>query len=776
MGAVDPIRSATSSALHDMGQVRNALPFPYPKAVNVAIMLSSIFRGSFLLLSAIGLRDFGCVLPGGMDSLYCLVTKRQASPFAVPGIQMDSLDNCDILDFLRESEAKAMGHASVPTGSREKFFGLPYLQRRVYMYRSVCVLVLALAVSFSLFSDENKDKKKEEKLEIMFEDSIVVTGEVVSETATVSQVTAKEIQARGAKNIAEALRLIPGTHVRTGSKGEAYIRLRGFNQRNVALLIDGIPISSPYDGQLDLNTIPTDYIERIEVVRGAASVMYGADAMGGVVNIITKKSTGASAVHLNAELGTGKTADLGVGLQGSVQKIRYLLTGNYYNQDYFTLAKDYQTNKTQPDDKRLNSDRKVFNGQLTLGWDMGQKGKAAVTFRHVDQERGFPVDDYVSKPKYWRFNDWQQGGVDFLYDVDSHLGSFKIKAYYEYMNNVLDSYDDATFTTQDGKNGYTDTMKNSAVGADVFFKKRFGEKLFAKTALRFRYDHNDRQGDVGEEWEHYNQEILSVPLEFEYKLLKSFTITAGSSVDFKFFKRPDNYERETISAFNPQAAVLFSATDALRFKAAVSRKTCFPTMRELFSGTSGNPDLEPMKTMIYELGMEFDASADFTLSASVFKNDVKNLIARKNKDDIYRNIEEAEFKGFECGFNWSLSSIFTIQSYYTYLESKDKTSITQDSVSYRPKHKIDLSGIVSLPADILLSVNLSSVSSQTYYDGDEAKKLDPFAVLDMKMSKSLGKSLSVHLTVKNLFDKNYYESEGNPRPGRMVYAGLSATL
>ena len=102
MGAVDPIRSATSSALHDMGQVRNALPFPYPKAVNVAIMLSSIFRGSFLLLSAIGLRDFGCVLPGGMDSLYCLVTKRQASPFAVPGIQMDSLDNCDILDFLRE--------------------------------------------------------------------------------------------------------------------------------------------------------------------------------------------------------------------------------------------------------------------------------------------------------------------------------------------------------------------------------------------------------------------------------------------------------------------------------------------------------------------------------------------------------------------------------------------------------------------------------------------------------------------------------------------------
>ncbi len=644
------------------------------------------------------------------------------------------------------------------------------------MYRFVYLLILTLIISPSLFSEDKTDKKKEEKLKVMFEDSIVVKGEVVSETATVSQVTAKEIKARGVKNVAEALRLIPGSNIRTGSKGEAYIRLRGLNQRNVAVLIDGIPVSSPYDGQIDLNTIPATSIERIEVVKGAGSVMYGADAMGGVINIITKKSNGAKAINLNAEFGGGKTANLGVGLQGSVGKIRYLFNGNYSNQDYFTLSDDYKPTKNQPDDERVNSDRKVFNGQLTLGWDMGETGRAAVTFRHVDQERGFPVNDYDKKPRYWRFNDWQQGGVDFLYDVDSGIGSFKVKAYYEYMNNVLDSYDDATFTTQDGKKSYTDTMKNSAVGADIFFKRHIGDKLFAKTALRFRYDHNKSQDDVGEEWSKYNQQILSVPIEFEYKLFKSLTVTAGSSIDFKFFKRPDNDERETISSFNPQAAILFSATEDLRFKAAISKKTRFPSMRELFSGTSGNPDLEPMKANIYEAGVEFDATDDITLSATVFKNDVKNLISKKSKKDLYRNIDEAVFEGFECGFEWSLSNLFTLNSFYTYLDSEDKTSKTQESVEYRPKHKIDVSGILSLPADILLSINLSSVSSQTYYEDDEARKLDPYAVLNMKISKSFGKRVSLHLTVKNLFDKNYYQSEGNPREGRMIYAGISTSL
>lgn len=344
-------------------------------------------------------------------------------------------------------------------------------------------IVLSVLFSFLLFpsfayvQSDDPEKDQVPLSHPSFVEEVVVTGEIVAETATVSIVTAEQIKAKGARNVAEALEFLPGAHVRVGGRGEAYVRLRGFRQRETAILMDGIPVYSPYDGQLDLSSIPVDTIERIEVVKGASSVMYGPNAMGGVVNIITKKSDGTQKVNLRGEYGSGESGTVGALLQGGVGKARYLVSGNYLNQEFFPLSGKYDSQPNQGRGERANSDRRIWNGKLSFGWDMGEQRQMSVNFSHIDQNRGLPHHESDKKAKFLRFNDWQQWIVDLIYDADFTRSTIKGKFFYGYLDTVLDRYDDVGYLLQEGKNGFTETNDNYSIGGDLFYRYRSNPTL-----------------------------------------------------------------------------------------------------------------------------------------------------------------------------------------------------------------------------------------------------------------------------------------------------------
>ena len=390
-----------------------------------------------------------------------------------------------------------------------------------------------------------KEKSDQKKLPPLIEE-IVVKGEVVAESATVTMITAAEIRQKGSKTVAEALEHIPGTHVRVGAKGEAYIRLRGFRQREVALLIDGIPVSSPYNGQLDLSALPVDTIERIDVVRGGSSVMYGSNAMGGVVNIITKKGQGTRQVNLTGQYGSGENLSLGASLKGSLGKIHYLVSAAYLNQESYPLSGKYQAQANQTADQRANSDRRLWNGKIALGWDLNAGNRIAINFSHLDQVRGLPHHESDKKAKFYRYDDWKQGILDVIYDVSFGPGQLKVKGYYDYLNNAMDSYDDITYTSQEGKNGYTETMNNHAIGADLFYRHRLTKKVLLKSALRLRRDFNERQEDVGEEWQENRINTFSWPVELEWTSGRLLDITVGTSVDLMVFEQGEGLDNKTL--------------------------------------------------------------------------------------------------------------------------------------------------------------------------------------------------------------------------------------
>jgi len=604
----------------------------------------------------------------------------------------------------------------------------------------------------------------------------VVEGEVVSKTATVTTITSKEIKEKGVRNVAEALEMIPGSYVRVGGSGESYIRIRGFRQREIALLVDGVPISSPYNGQLDLSSIPVNTVDRIEVVRGASSLMYGPNTMGGVINIITKKSDGSAGFGMITEYGSGDTGKIGATIQGGTGSLRYLIAGSIYNQDEYPLSRNYEEAANQETGARANSDRKMWNSTVSLGWDMGEESRATFHFSHIDQVRGLPHHVSDSKAKFQRYMDWQQGMVDVIFDTYFGKSSLKAKVYYEYLNHTLDNYDDITYSTQDNNKSTTDHMRNYALGGDLFYRYHVNERLLLKSALRLRYDQNKSRTDLDDPWEDHAYNTFSVPAEIEWIISDLFTVSGGISFDRMNFDKGEDLGSRTTNSLNPQLALIFSPAKALSFKASASRKTRFPTMRELFSLDSGNSDLEPMKADIFELGAEWRINPNWSVSLQGFYNNVFDLIGRSGKDEPYENINRAVFKGFETGLEWNNQSRIIFKLFYTYLEAIDKSPESSGYIEHRPRHKIDISVALKLPARFYMSTDISYVSSQIYYNSDdEEKQLEPFTLFDVSLIKKVGRFMELFVTVHNLFDENYYESEGYPRSGRMIYGGFRLT-
>jgi len=173
--------------------------------------------------------------------------------------------------------------------------------------RSAAVVLLALLLYVAAGpvlaqEGEKTDKKDYEVFEL---GEVVVKEETlrVRDVSVVSTVTAEQIEQTHSLNVPEALSFVPGITVVTGGKNQPDVRLHGMDQHEIAVLIDGVPYYEPNFGELNLNQLPTDMIARIDVIKGSPSVLYGANTMAGVINIITKKQVDRPVFSALAEVG-----------------------------------------------------------------------------------------------------------------------------------------------------------------------------------------------------------------------------------------------------------------------------------------------------------------------------------------------------------------------------------------------------------------------------------------------------------------------------------------
>jgi iron complex outermembrane receptor protein len=368
--------------------------------------------------------------------------------------------------------------------------------------------------------------------------------------------------------------------------------------------------------------------------------------------------------------------------------------------------------------------------------------------------------------------DWTRSRVDLVYDRDMERGSLKAKAYYDAYENTLASYDDATYTTQAGKNGWTSTYDDYAWGADFFLRHGFGDGWLFKLGVRPRREVHREQEDRGEPWNRYEADLAALPLEFEWRPEGGrVTLAFGASFDWMEWEECQGDEESgSETSLSPQVAALFELGEETVLRLSASRRTRFPTLKELFSSRSGNPDLETMKADIFEAGVEWAPRDDTALSLVLFYNDVDDLIDREGKDDPYLNVDRATFRGVETTVSWRRPGRASVDLSYTYLDAENRTSDSVQYTQYRPKHKIDLIASLTLGEGWAFHLMGTHVSSQVT-DEEPPGELPSYELVDLRVAKSFGTGWEAYLLAHNLLDELYYESAGYPREGRMVYAG-----
>jgi outer membrane cobalamin receptor len=663
----------------------------------------------------------------------------------------------------------------------------------------VCaVLVLSLSGLAPLAAEEAPGSQVFDLGQVLVVDKDNDTPNKITRTEVV---TAEDIRLQGAQNAAEAIDFIPGIDVQSGSKGEYSLKLRGFEQRDVKILIDGVPSRVSYDGSLDLSQIPVDTISQIKVIKGASSVLYGPNTMGGVINIITQKGGDTPYTKLTASFGENATRNYVMNHGGSKGKFNYWVTGSLKESDGFELSDRFDPNNpttgtsseyNEDGDTRDLSyyDNMSFNTKL--GYEFDADSKIYFSINYIDNERGCPTEGggRNNEPRYWAFDEWKQWHAN-LVGEHGFTDIFTVKArvyYQDYTNTIKDASWDADHTTHPSAYWFDKSVYDDfSVGGELQGYLDFGDASLVRMGISYIKDnHVGQDYTEGSGWdpaEESEADTYSFGIEDEMKFFEKLTVTAGVSYDVNDpVKAYDNSDRDKTEVWNPQAGVAYELSNTFGIYGSVGKKTRFPTLSELYSNLAGgNNALEAQETIAYEIGGKTNIGTMTTLSLAAFINDVENRIVR-NSSKEYENIGESDLRGVEAQVRFMTRWNLDLGLAYTYMEGEDKESASaqETEAEYLPEHKITADARYFFDFGLTATLQTTYTGDQIEYDSnDEIRDIDNFILVNAKLNQNFALteklSCDLFLEMKNIFDENYEEGHG-PTPGRSFLAGVSMTF
>lgn len=647
-----------------------------------------------------------------------------------------------------------------------------------YVYQIAAAMLLA-QVSVISFAQQGET---EEPAEL---DELVVTAalEPLSErdvASSVTIITREEIEQRQAKYVADLLRDVPGFNVSQsgGAGSQTQVRVRGAEANHILVLVDGIRANDPASvDEFQFQYALTADVERIEIIRGPQSAVWGSDAVAGVINIIRRKDAYEKNIAGRAEYGSFDTTDLAV--DGAWESGGLRLRGGvaYFDTDGTNIArlgpeKDGAENSTAS--LGLEYD---FTPAMSLRLS-GQYVDASSDFDEIDFfVTGLPVDaDRVTEAErnYWR-------GEFRVYPEDS-----------PWSGNVSVNYLDT-----DNQN-FADGAWTSSTAAEVVEARAraslllpgAGEREHRLTFALDRQDIDFSQRGIPSFFGDPNQdqsfEVNGYAAEYVGRVSEAFNWTLSGRYD-------DYSEFDNIGTW--RIAASHRLTEDLRLRGSYGTGSKTPTFTERFGFFEdffiGNPDLKPEESKGWELGLDsqwleqrldvgityFDQELEDEIDGFVF-DPVSGLFTAANKDT------PSDRKGFELTAGAFLDAGFSLSASYTYT---DATETGFDGRLLRelrrPKHMGSVQvnyQFVDNRGNLNLNVNHTGEQLDLFFDPitfvSETIKLDSYTVVDLAGAWRLTKALELVGRVSNLTDEEYEEVLGFVRPGRGVYAGLRGRL
>ena len=641
-----------------------------------------------------------------------------------------------------------------------------------------------------------------------------------AEVAQTTTVTAEDIKAQNARTVAEALATTAGLRVSSGRKNEAAVSIHGFDQSKILVLIDGVPYYETNYGKLDLNQIPTDNIARIDVTKGAASVLYGANAMGGVINIITKKASDKPFYGATLETGENGPRQYVVTHGQKTGKVNYWVSYTHMESDGWDLSKDFEPkegtisqrspNKTitkvlQGKGRRVNSDVDKDNAWFKIGVENSPDSAFWVNLHYLDMTKGMPpatdnVSVFLNRPQFSQFARmpaYRDRGVDV--DLKQRLSRkllLKAKVSHHDHQDNYDSYTDDTYTQKMARS----TFKDYLTGGTILLESSLGQKNTARLSLNYKTDSHRERDDTYLPFAETQSYTGSVGIEDELELSARTRAVVGISYDWfdvtdaerNLLDKSGNIVRQdplpapTHSFVNPMFGITHELSPRSQVFVSIARKSRFPLLQYLYSSKNGNTDLDPERSTNYIMGYNTLVADTLRLELSGFWYNVADLISRSGTDptNLYQNYGRIRMRGVEAAAILFASPSLSLRADYMLNDAEDVSSgrVTRKVLNV-PREKAGLgvqwklprvAARVDLDATYMGEVFTSLPSPKT--PADPTKKVASYFLTNARVGVDLLTGLELWAAVRNIFDKDYYPEYGFPAPGRSASVGLSAKL
>ncbi|WGF90362.1 TonB-dependent receptor plug domain-containing protein [Marinivivus vitaminiproducens] len=579
-------------------------------------------------------------------------------------------------------------------------------------------------------------------------------------------VDAEQLAVRQTRLVSDVLREVPGVAVnRTGSVGQlTQLRIRGAEGNQTLVLIDGVKANDPSAGsEFDFAHLQAADIERIEVLRGPQSALYGSDALGGVVNIVTKRGEGPATVRLRAEGGTFDTTNTAASLSGGNERYDFRVTGESLRTDGISTA-DERLGNDEQDGYRNNTGSAKLAVRPHDGVELSLVGR--FTRYEADGDDFLGGIGAVDADQETRGRERllrAQGRFDLLEGSWQHI----LGASYNDTDRDLKS-DGVVSTRYEGRTRQLDYQTNV-----LFDTSRLAE---ADHTLTFAFQREWTDAESSSAFAAFDRDIDTNAFVGQYQIDLADALALSASVRHE---RNDAFDDTTTYRLTAAYRIEGSGTK-LRTSYGTGVKN--PSLFELYGFTEtyqGNPDLDPEEGWGWDVGVDQELWGDrVVVDATYFEQRIEDLITGAGETSV--NLPgTSKIRGAEFGLSIEPIDDVVLRAAYTYTHGEDANG---DELVRRPKH------IASFNANYRFLDDRANVNLGIVYNGrqddlafDEnfnasTVSLDSYTLVNLAASYRLSEHAELFGRIENLFDESYEEVDTYGSPGRAAYAGLGLTF
>lgn len=649
---------------------------------------------------------------------------------------------------------------------------------------SMAVMPLVMMNTASAEEQNNPDSTRRERQEAIQGTTLVVTATrtrqaIVDVPAAMSVATGQAMRRRPVQDLAEAIENEPGLTINGIGMTRRGISIRGMSNEHLLVLVDGRRLPSASSNMahvdFDIGWVPSIAIDRVEVVRGPLSALYGSDALAGVVNVITRRPEDkleAEALSLlSFRDGKGGNATQAAALVGGPivgDTLGVVAWGEYRRRDRTQLREDALQSELEA--------RDALGGSIMAWWKPATGHRIEISQQASDDDRARDTVTTGSTPVYYEYQDHiSRAQTQGSYTGTWEWGTFQAGAYRSILKRVNERDQNQTPTRP---TRVVDFVADSHLALNGIASNW----LTVGAEHRHEALHDASVNAAGKTSVDHN----AIFVQEEWRFGEFGSLTVGSRFDHH-----PAYGWQT----SPRAYLVVKPLAGLVLRGGVGEAFKAPSLKQLSleyitvaAGgrfiITGNPDLKPETSTSYEAGIAYYGTT-WHVTATAFQNDLLGLIQttcvencgiRGRERRAYVNVEKARIRGTEIGAQWAPVDGLTLSASYTYVDPRNLS--TDQELAERPNHSVKwaLAWTVMPGSDV--NVRGRYIGKQTVYQNSLPVRLDGYQLWSVDVSRDVNERLTLKAGIDNVFKKRLAEDSALysfAEPGRVLFIGLGAS-